>query len=122
MAHVGDVFDVPDFEAVAQQGAAEPVGHHIGAEVADMGVAVDGGAAGIHPRHARLGGFDGFNPFRQGVVDAQQSNSPFPADGYSVPRRGGRCHCRRRAERDEGLGRVWDLFHKRFWYMNDFVL
>ena len=76
MADVGDVLDVADFEAVARQGAAEPVGHHIGAQVADVGIAVYRGAAGVHPHHARRGRLNPLYPFGQGVIDVQHGNAP----------------------------------------------
>ena len=42
-----------------------------------MGVAVDGGAAGVDADGAGRGGFDGFDPFGQGVVDVQHGGAPF---------------------------------------------
>ena len=46
---VGDVLDVEDLEAVVQQDAPDEVGEQVGPQVADVGVAVDGRAAGVHP-------------------------------------------------------------------------
>ena len=48
VAHVGDVFDLVDLAAAGLDDPADPVGHHIGAQVADMGVAVNRGPAGVH--------------------------------------------------------------------------
>ena len=44
---VGDVLDVLDLEAARCEVAAQPVGHEVRAQVADVDVAVDGRAAGV---------------------------------------------------------------------------
>ena len=74
MADVGNVLDVMDLEAVMHEGPANPVGHHVGPQVADMGVAINGRPAGVHAHFARLCGLDLFYPFCQGVVDTQHAN------------------------------------------------
>ena len=74
MPHVGDVLDLIDRHAAGFQRPPNPVGHHIGAEVADMGVAIDRGAAGIHPGLARLQGADFLNLLTEGIVKGQQSS------------------------------------------------
>ena len=61
-----------------QQGPANPVGHHVGAQVADVGVAVHCWPAGVHTDDARLGRLNLFYLFCEGVVDTQQSNRPLP--------------------------------------------
>jgi len=53
VADVGDVLDVVHRVAVGLQKAAQPVRHEIRAQVADVGVAVDGGPAGVKPDVAR---------------------------------------------------------------------
>ena len=51
---IGEVHDVGEAEAAEFEKAAEDVLEDEGAEVADVGVVVDGGAAGVH------GDFAGF--------------------------------------------------------------
>ena len=48
VVHVGDVHDVFDFVSTLAKEALEKVHSNEGAEVADVAVIVDGGAAGIH--------------------------------------------------------------------------
>ena len=59
MAHVGDVLDVIDLVAVYFQDAANPVGHQVGAQVADVSVAVHRRPAGVHRTPCRAS-WDGF--------------------------------------------------------------
>ena len=44
VAHIGNVLDVDHVVSPVLQGPFDPVGHHVGAEVAYMGIAVHGGA------------------------------------------------------------------------------
>ena len=71
VADVGDVLDVQDVDAVVQQGASDEVGQDVAAQVADVGVAVDGRAAGVHPDPSGLERFDRFDPAGQGVAEAE---------------------------------------------------
>ena len=68
MADVGDVLDVDDLQAVELEGAAYPVGHQVGSEVADVGVAVHGWAAGVHFDDAALYGAHFVNSLGESVV------------------------------------------------------
>jgi hypothetical protein len=54
MADVGDVLDVQHLETSVLEEPAQPVGHGESTQVADMDIAVDGGAAGVHLDLARL--------------------------------------------------------------------
>ncbi|KWK85726.1 hypothetical protein WM16_30580 [Burkholderia ubonensis] len=47
VADVGDVHDMPDFMPVAGQRATQDVLEHVGSQVADMRMVIDGGAAAI---------------------------------------------------------------------------
>ena len=70
VAHVGDVLDVDDAEVLKLKGTADPVGHEVGAHVADVGVAVDCGPAGVHPDDARLQGLQLFRLPGKGIVES----------------------------------------------------
>ena len=70
VADIGDVLDVVDLEAIGLEDAADPVRHHVGPEVTDVGVPVDGWPAGVHGNPARRDRPNLFDVFRQGVVDA----------------------------------------------------
>ena len=50
VADVGDVLDLEDVDAVVEDRPADEVGEHERPEVADVRVAVDGRAAGVHPK------------------------------------------------------------------------
>ena len=76
VAHVGDVLDVDDLSAPFGKGASYPVGHEVGAQVAHVGVAVNGGAASVDAGYARLDGGYCFHPLVEGVVYAKQRNPP----------------------------------------------
>ena len=54
VADVGDVLDVEDVEPVVQERAPDEVREQVPAKVADVGQAVDGGAAGVHPHPAPI--------------------------------------------------------------------
>ena len=84
VAHVGDVLDVVNVQPLHHQGAANPVGHHVGAQIADVGVAVHRRPAGVHFDFAGFNGLNFVNLFRQGIVKAQQSSSTsFTSPGCS---------------------------------------
>ena len=51
---VGDVLDGNDRQSLVLERPADPVGHQVGAKVADVGVAVHGRAAGVHLDHPGL--------------------------------------------------------------------
>ena len=73
LAHVpdvGDVLDVEHLDPAGFQHAADPVGHQVGAQVADVGVAVHGGAAGVHANQSRLNRLDFFRLLGKGIEEA----------------------------------------------------
>ena len=72
VADVGDVLDLEDVDAVVQDGPSDEVGEEECPEVADVGVAIDGRAAGVHPEAAPVGRFDGFDGAGQGVAEAER--------------------------------------------------
>ena len=72
VSDVGDVLDLEDVDAVIKQRPPDQVGKEIAAQVADVGVAVDGRAAGVHPHPAGLERLDGFDPSSEGVAEAQR--------------------------------------------------
>ena len=78
MPHVGDVLDVIDRVAVNGQDAADPVGHQVGTQVADVGIAVHRRPAGVHRDAARRDGPDFVNGLGEGIVDTQHTASPLP--------------------------------------------
>jgi hypothetical protein len=51
VAHVGDVDDVPDTDPLPAQGAAERVGEHVRAHVAQVREVVHGGPAAVQAHH-----------------------------------------------------------------------
>ena len=71
VADVGDVLDLEDVDAVVQDGAADEVGEEEGPEVPDVGVAVDGRAAGVHPEPPAVARLDGFDGAGEGVAEAE---------------------------------------------------
>ena len=71
VAHVGDVLDVEDLDAVVEQHAPDQVREQVAAQVADVGVAVDGRAAGVHPDATRLDRLDRADGSGEGVAEAQ---------------------------------------------------
>lgn len=66
---VGDVADGRDLPSDRLGGSDDEVGGDEGAEVADVGVGVDGWSAGIHAQVVRLGGRDGFHLPGEGIVE-----------------------------------------------------
>ena len=59
VADVGDVLDVEDLDPVVQERPPDQVGQQVAAQVADVGVAVDGRAAGVHPEALTSAGSSG---------------------------------------------------------------
>ena len=72
VSDVGDVLDLEDVDAVVEESPPDQVGKEIAAQVADVGVAVDGRSAGVHPHPAGLERLDGFDPSSKGVAEAQR--------------------------------------------------
>ena len=73
---VGDVHDVLDLHAELAQEAAEDVDVEEGAEVADVAVVVDGGAAGVHAQGAAVDGRKGFGLQAERVEEMQGRRRP----------------------------------------------
>ena len=71
VADVGDVLDVEDLEPVVEQGPPDQVGQEVAAQVADVGVAVDRRAAGVHPDAAGLERLDRADRAGEGVAQAE---------------------------------------------------
>ena len=77
LAHVpdvGDVLDVVHLKTVVHEGPADPVGHHVGPEVADVGVPIHSWPTGVHTNLARLCGLDLVYTLGEGVVDTQHAS------------------------------------------------
>ena len=72
VADVGDVLDVQDVDAVVEQDAADEVGQEVAAQVADVGVAVDGRSAGVHSDPSRLEWLDGLDPAGERIAQADR--------------------------------------------------
>src|SRR5437016_2680868 len=68
MADIGNIFDVQNLKTAIGEGAAEPVGHGKGTQVADMNITIDRGAARIHFDFAIFDGNDLFNMPGEGIV------------------------------------------------------
>ena len=68
---VGDVLDVEHVEPVVDEGPADQVGQQVRAQVPDVGVPVDGRAAGVHPDTPGLERHDRLDGPGQGVAEAQ---------------------------------------------------
>jgi hypothetical protein len=73
---VSDVHDVADGNAEEQEGAAEDVNLEEGAEVSDVAVVIDGGAAGVHAKRRAWGetglGDEGIDLSREGVEKTER--------------------------------------------------
>src|SRR6185312_763562 len=63
--------DLEDVDAVVQDGAPDEVGQEERPQVADVGVAVDGRAARVHPEAASVDGLDGLDGAGQGVAKTE---------------------------------------------------
>ena len=72
VVHVGDVHDVVERIAAARSHAAQDVLEGEGAEIADVGVVVDGGAAGVHADGVVVGGSEFLDLLRERVIEAQR--------------------------------------------------
>ena len=70
VVHVGQIHDVGQLEAAQLQEAAQNILEDEGAEIADVRVVVDRGAAGVHVHFAGLQRDERFNFSGEGVVDA----------------------------------------------------
>ena len=66
---VGDVHDVLDGDALLEEEAAEDVDMEEGAEVADVAVVVDGGAAAVHAEYGLADGGEGLGFSAEGVEE-----------------------------------------------------
>ena len=87
---VGDVHDVLDGYALLANDAAEHVDVEEGAEVADVAVVVDGGAATVHAKGGRADGGKGFDLAAKGVEEFDRCHLRyFPAAAGAV--RGADC-------------------------------
>src|SRR5262249_32346462 len=71
VAHVGDVLDMEHRHAVVQDRPADEVGQQERPQVADVGVAVDRRAAGVHPEPGAVGRLDGLERAGQGVPESE---------------------------------------------------
>ena len=71
VADVGDVLDVEHVDAVVQQHAPDQVRQQVAPQVADVGVAVDGRAARVHPDATRLQRLDGPHLAGQRVAQSE---------------------------------------------------
>jgi hypothetical protein len=80
VSDVGDVLDVEDADPVVQEDASDEVGEEECSEVADVRVAVDGRAAGVHPDGAAVARLDGFDRPGQGVPEAEGHLGILPAE------------------------------------------
>ncbi len=76
MADVGDVLDVEHVDAVVQQRPSDEVREQVAAQVADVGVAVDGRAAGVHPDPPGLDRLDGLDLPGQRVAETEHVGHP----------------------------------------------
>ena len=68
IVHVGEVHHLRDLEAARAQEAAQDVLEDEGAEVADVGVVVDRGAAGVDGHSARMQGHERLLLPRHGIL------------------------------------------------------
>jgi hypothetical protein len=80
MAHVGDVLDVEDLDAVVQERPPDEVGQQVAAQVSDMRVAVDGRTACVHPDPAGLERIDLFDRAGERVAESEGHTSMLVAD------------------------------------------
>jgi hypothetical protein len=72
VADVGDVDDVPHVDAVQLQHAPQGIAEQIGAQVADVGVVVDGRAAGVQASAAAFQRFERAQAALVSVVQHQR--------------------------------------------------
>jgi hypothetical protein len=71
VADVGDVLDVEDGCPVIEDDAPDEVGEKERPEVADMGIAVDGRSAGVHPEAPAVARLQGLDGSCQGVAESE---------------------------------------------------
>ena len=71
VADVRDVLDLEDLYPVVDERPPDEVGKQERPEIADMCVAVDGRAAGIHPDPRSVGRLNGLDGAAEGVPDAK---------------------------------------------------
>ena len=89
VADVGDVLDVEDLDAVVEEDAPDQVGEHERPQVADVGEAVDGRAAGVHPDAAAVGGAKRLDGPGEGVPEAEGHAEIVPPRASRAVRRAG---------------------------------
>ena len=73
MANVGDVHDPLDVVAQVPQGLFQHILHDIGAQVADVGIVVHRGAAGVHFHQIGVVGNEQLLFMGQGIVQIHVS-------------------------------------------------
>src|SRR5579883_636448 len=83
VVHIGNVHNVADLYAKQLQRASQDIDMQKGAEVADMAVVVDRGAAGINAERLAVGGLQFFNGVGKSVVEANGHSCGFPCDSTS---------------------------------------
>ena len=76
VAHVSNVLNLVDLVALVFDDPANPVGHHVGTQVSDVGVAVHCRAAGVHADPVWFQGLDFFHYFSSGYYRFVASCSP----------------------------------------------
>jgi len=88
--HVGDVHDVADLEALELQAAPHQIGEHEGAEVADVGEVMHGGAAAIEAGGlaGRVARDEFLDRAGQGVEEFQFSKKDLSADSAEKMKKG----------------------------------
>ena len=77
MSDVGDVHNALDLVARVAQIAVKDVLHHIGAEVSDMSIVINGGAAGIDRNLALLAGLELIAAVCQRIIEDHLFYRPF---------------------------------------------
>ena len=83
VAHVGDVLDLEDIDSVVEDRPADEVGEHERPQVADVRIAVDGRAAGVHPEPPAVGRLDRLDFAGERVAEAQRHPGIVAARGRS---------------------------------------
>src|SRR5579859_8126788 len=69
MTDICNIFDVQNPQSPIFKGTAQPIGHSKRAQIANMNIAIDGGAAGVHLDPASFYRNNLFNPSSQGIID-----------------------------------------------------